>query len=408
MQTTGTDTKQALLDIFQAAFSKTQNESRKQAWNQLLEAEIPTTRMEDWRYTRPSFLSKNTYNISKETSLRSVEEYVLDNSYYLLVIENGLFHKELSVLPAAVEVTDTLPAHAKGFKADKNFFTLLNESFFTTGVHLHVGKGIQLDKPLQLLHITTGNYACTVKHHIQLDEGASAGMIFTFHSTQAGSFTNVGIQGTCAENAHLNACLLQTDAHNNALYTHAYMHLANNSTAALHTFSSGNAWIRNDVHMAIDGSGSEANLYGISLPGTTQHIDNHTRIDHLKPHSQSNELYKSVLSGKSSVVFNGKVFVQKDAQKTNAYQRNASVLLSDDAVMNAKPELEIYADDVKCSHGSTTGQLDEMALFYLQSRGIGRDSAARMLVHAFLEEVSEKIPFTPAASKANQLIAASA
>jgi len=141
----------------------------------------------------------------------------------------------------------------------------------------------------------------------------------------------------------------------------------------------------------VDGENCETNLYGAYMPHNKEHVDNHTIVDHLRPHCESNELYKGVIYDKASGVFNGKVFVRQAAQQTNAFQQNANILMTDDATMNSKPELEIYADDVKCSHGSTTGQFDEEALFYLMQRGISEDQARRMLVKAFISEVIEKI-----------------
>jgi Fe-S cluster assembly protein SufD len=151
------------------------------------------------------------------------------------------------------------------------------------------------------------------------------------------------------------------------------------------------SWIRNSLDMLINGSGCEANLAGAYAPMKSEHIDNHTVVDHIKSHSNSNELYKGVVFDQGRAVFNGKVFVRYQAQKTNAYQNNANITMSDDAIVNSKPELEIYADDVKCSHGSTTGQMDDEALFYLRSRGLSAENAKKLLVSAFLNDVLDRI-----------------
>jgi Fe-S cluster assembly protein SufD len=162
------------------------------------------------------------------------------------------------------------------------------------------------------------------------------------------------------------------------------------SNFTLHTTTLNGNFVRNDVNVAVNGQNCETNLYGAYILNGTQHVDNHTVIDHKVAHCLSNELYKGVIDDKATAVFNGKVFVRKDAQKINAFQSNANVLMSDDATVNSKPELEIYADDVKCSHGSTTGQLDEEAVFYLRARGISEKSARNLVVSAFVNDALEK------------------
>ena len=162
--------------------------------------------------------------------------------------------------------------------------------------------------------------------------------------------------------------------------------------------------VRNNLNIVPDAEGCETNLYGLYLLKGKQHVDNHTLIDHKKPNCYSNELYIGIMDGKSTGVFNGKVHVRKDAQKTNAYQSNKNILLTDDATINTKPQLEIYADDVKCSHGATTGQLDRESLFYLRSRGIGEEKARSMLLAAFTREIIDKIKIEPLRHKLDKLI----
>jgi Fe-S cluster assembly protein SufD len=167
--------------------------------------------------------------------------------------------------------------------------------------------------------------------------------------------------------------------------------MGNDSTVMQNTFTLSGLWTRNNTTIRLDGEHNECNLNGFYIPNQREHIDNHTIIDHEQPNCQSNELYRGVLLDKSTGVFNGKVFVRQDAQKTNAFQSNGNIVVSDAATMNSKPELEIYADDVKCSHGSTTGQLDDEAMFYLQARGLSKDSARKLLINAFAEDVLEKL-----------------
>jgi Fe-S cluster assembly protein SufD len=193
------------------------------------------------------------------------------------------------------------------------------------------------------------------------------------------------------ENAHVHWDKIQLESDANFLMNEDNVHIASNGNFTINTLTIDGGWVRNALNITLDGQNIEANLNGFYMPRRKQFVDNHTRVDHRKPHCNSNELYKGVLNDQSTGVFNGKVYVQIDAQKTNAFQSCANILLSDDATMNTKPELEIYADDVKCSHGTTTGQLDEEALFYLKSRGLGEANARRLLTSAFIGDVISKI-----------------
>ena len=176
------------------------------------------------------------------------------------------------------------------------------------------------------------------------------------------------------------------------------------SPFGIKTLSLNGDFIRNDLYIRSDATNCESTLNGVYIPQNKEHVDNHTIVDHLSPHCNSSELYKGVVNDNATAVFNGKVFVRPDAQKINAFQSNANILLSDDATVNSKPELEIYADDVKCSHGSTTGQLDEDALFYLRARGIGKDAARDLLVKAFVGDVLETIDIDAVREHATALI----
>ncbi|HEX4373064.1 MAG TPA: Fe-S cluster assembly protein SufD, partial [Puia sp.] len=166
----------------------------------------------------------------------------------------------------------------------------------------------------------------------------------------------------------------------------------------------GIAFLRNNLNIALDGENIESHLYGLYLAGGRQVVDNHTIVDHIKPNCQSNELYKGVMKDESTGIFNGKIFVRKDAQKTNAFQKNNNLMLSNKAIVDSKPQLEIFADDVKCSHGSTVGQFNEEALFYLKSRGIGDERAKALLIHAFAYDIIEKMPLAPVKAWVNKLI----
>ncbi len=387
MATLAATVKDKILSVFQNASVKSNTVYRKEAVELLQSLEVPHSRMESWKYTRPSFLANNNYELASEIKNIDSSPYVLNSNYYRLVFINGLFSEKESVLPVIAK--DILQVELKNTdnSFNKNFFTTLNAAYYTAGANIHIPAGMKLDKPFQIIHLSTHNYIANVHHVINVEKNAEAEILITSHSLSENSFLNVFTEIVCKENAKLTAHLLQLEESESSQYNYVNCKQEQNSVFTINTFSLGKAWIRNDLDIAINGSNCEANLYGAYLPQNNQHIDNHTFVKHLKPHSLSNELYKGVLTHRSTGVFNGKVWVEKDAQKTNAYQSNANILLSNDATVYSKPELEIYADDVKCSHGSTTGQLNNEALFYLQSRGIGKDAAMQLLVQAFLTDV---------------------
>ena len=193
------------------------------------------------------------------------------------------------------------------------------------------------------------------------------------------------------ENSHLTIYKLQNENSETSHISTEQVYQEGDSKFNVNTITMGGELVRNNLNIIIDAMNCETNLNGLYLTEGKQHVDNHTLVDHRKPHCQSNELYKGVMKGQSTGVFNGKVFVRQDAQKTNAFQSNKNILLSDDSSIRSKPELEIYADDVKCSHGSTTGQLDEEGIFYLRSRGISEANAINLLMNAFASDVVNKI-----------------
>ena len=205
------------------------------------------------------------------------------------------------------------------------------------------------------------------------------------------NFINSVSEIVVGENAQLEYNKFQDKEEENYSISTEYVYQKANSHFTINTATFHGALVRNNLTIEIDAENCETNLSGLYLGKNTDHIDNHTIVDHKKPHCNSNEVYRGVLDDNATGVFNGKVFVRQHAQKTNAFQKNNNILLSDNAVVNSKPELEIYADDVKCSHGSTTGQIDEEAVFYLQSRGVSRKSAINLMINAFAKDTLEKI-----------------
>jgi Fe-S cluster assembly protein SufD len=206
------------------------------------------------------------------------------------------------------------------------------------------------------------------------------------------SFTNIVTEIVVQENATVTYTKVQNESDQAYIIGTTQVYQARDSKFSATTVSLSAALIRNNLNIVLDAENCEANLFGLYMLNGSQHVDNHTLVDHAKPRSYSNELYKGIMDGKSTGVFNGKIYVRQDAQKTNAFQSNKNILLSKDASMNTKPQLEIFADDVKCSHGATTGQLDEDMLFYLRSRGIGTNEAKALLMYAFATDIINQIP----------------
>ena len=281
-----------------------------------------------------------------------------------------------------------------GKKADlkQNIFLALNTLYSQEGLFIEVEENSQIEGVFQLLfHAHGENCFAPFRVFIHVKKGSSFKLIQQFTASGEHLFSLPIVEYLVEENAHISCDKLQMENASSFLLCEDYSIQKRNSTVLLNTFSMSGAWVRNNSSFLIEGENCETNLNGAYLLKDLQHLDNHTIVDHIAPHCNSNELYKGILSGKSTGVFNGKVFVRPNAQKISAFQSNANVLLSDDASVNSKPELEIYANDVKCSHGSTTGQLDEDAVFYLRARGLSEKSARSLITQAFIAEVVDKV-----------------
>jgi Fe-S cluster assembly protein SufD len=253
---------------------------------------------------------------------------------------------------------------------------------------LHLKKNEVFDRVISIVHVFTGENTISQPYaEVVLEQGASL-KITEYHLHRGTkTFSNSLTKYEVGSNAELGLDIIQEGKNESYLHTQTLVNQEKDSRFTQNTFTLSGKWVRNNTIVNINGQNSQANLNGVYLPSDSEHVDNHTIIDHKVAHCESNELYRGVMMDKSTGVFNGKVFVRQDAQKTNAFQSNGNVLLSDFATINSKPELEIYADDVKCSHGSTTGQMDDEALFYLMSRGITEKNARILLVNAFAEDV---------------------
>jgi Fe-S cluster assembly protein SufD len=390
------------MQLPKADLSSAHQAIREEALQALTQLEFPTLRDEHWKYTRVAGILKGNYNL-QETKIDALPEgiEIEDEANNLLVFANGFFQPHLSSIPeqegvsvmttdqARIEEYDQIDMHyAKHADHQSQIFTALNTAFNHTGAFIRIEKNVELAQPIQIVDISTGEQPTFQPRNLFIaEQGSKAAIIHRFIGNDvATSFINGVSEIVVHENANLNYWMLEQHASNEQHIQTTQVYQERNSNFKTGTFTFGGKLVRNDLNIAVNGEGCETHLNGISLTDGNMHVDHHTVVDHLKPHCESNENYKGILSGKSTGVFNGKVFVRPDAQKINAFQNNQNILLSDDATINSKPELEIYADDVKCSHGSTTGELDEEALFYLQSRGVNPTEAKKMMINAFADE----------------------
>ncbi|MDG1331065.1 MAG: Fe-S cluster assembly protein SufD [Crocinitomicaceae bacterium] len=369
------------------------------AQNTLAKNQLPTTRMEAWKYTRVAKLGKTNYTSSEET-VTSIDSYRIANDATTFVFVNGHFSEELSSdeIPAGVSISP-LSACMEGEIGSTNLilegeiFNALNTAFLTDGIMIDIEAKANVEKPIQIIHVLKGEANLSnFKTIINAGDFSKAAVIQGFFAEDADrAFANVTSEISVGTNAFLTVDKVQYEAENTSHISTEQVSQGKDSTFTINTITLNGGLVRNNLNIEVNGENCETNLNGAYLLKGKQHVDNHSVVDHRVPNCNSNELYKGVIDDKATAVFNGKVFVRKDAQKINAFQSNGNVLMTDDASVNSKPELEIYADDVKCSHGSTTGQLDEEAVFYLRARGLSEKSARQLMVSAFIGDVLEKI-----------------
>lgn len=373
---------------------------RKKALEVLENTAFPTTKTEAWKYTRVTKIKNAAFSIQAATKPSSVKG--LEADALKCVFINGHFSKELSAtsFPEGLKVLALSQMDASeravlgnDLAIEGEVFSALNTAYTTDGLYIHVSAKMTIEPSIEIIHLTDGDQVLSTMRHTIVAEAFSS-LRVTQHFISAsgtGSFTNCISEVRVAKNASVLINKLQEENDSAFHIATDWIQQAQDSTFTINTVTLNGALVRNNLMIDVNGQNCETHLNGAYILNGNQHVDNHTVVDHKVAHCQSNELYKGVIDGKATAVFNGKVFVRKDAQKINAFQSNGNVLLSTDATVNSKPELEIYADDVKCSHGSTTGQLDEEAVFYLRARGLSEASARQLMVGAFVGEVFQKI-----------------
>lgn len=381
--------------------------AKNQAFELLKGLEFPTRKTEDWRYTSVKKILKKKYVQFNEAEKVGLSDQIVPSlDAYNIVLVNGVYSAELSDVNFPDEiVVDTFPKALEEHislihstfngiaKNNEEVFTALNTSYFHEGVFIHIPKKVKLEKSIHIIHVNTkSNTVSNVRLLIVADEFSEVGVVQSFASINAMEcLTNSVTEVFVKENAKVVIDKVQSEEPKNNLISTVQVNQKANSTFKINTAIISGDFVRNGINIDVDGENCTSEMNGLCMQKGIQHVDNHTKISHLKPNCTSFELYKGVLRDKSTGVFNGKVIVAADAQKIEAYQQNKNIILSREATMNAKPELEIFADDVKCSHGTTTGQFDEEAIFYLQTRGISKESAKKLLIEAFADEVIDKV-----------------
>jgi Fe-S cluster assembly protein SufD len=390
------------------------NSFREPAIENFTRLGIPTRKNESYRYTNlDTFFGHDfkSYFMPSEKDFFRAEEFrcdVTDLDAHGVVLLNGFYptiNGKLRQLPGGIWIGSLNEASKKfGDKIEKHYgkylngnsdgLVHLNTAMASDGVFIWVPEGVVLKKPIQIVNLVQSDEDIFNQHRnlMIVEKNADVTIIICDHTLSPGKFlTNAVTEVYVGENAHFDIIRVQNEHNNAGKITHTFIHQDRNSHASSNNITLHGGLVRNSTHHYLGGEGAECHSYGLYLADKFQHVDNFVNVDHAVPNCTSNQLFKGVLDDMATGAFNGRIFVHKDAQGTMAYQKNNNILLTDDAKMDTKPQLEIYADDVKCSHGATVGQLDDNALFYLRSRGIDKRQARLMLMFGFAHEVIQNI-----------------
>jgi Fe-S cluster assembly protein SufD len=391
---------------------------RARAATTFAELGFPTTRDEEWRFTSVAPIAGAEFQPADTAGVRlaqaELDGFVYANAPHRLVILNGRFSPELSrfgALPRGVRAGSLAAAVSEHPEAVQRYlgqlahfstraFSALNTALAVDGAYVYIPDGVILEEPLQLLFVTTPSSGvplmASARTLIVAGDRSQSCIVETYVGPRGSVyFTNAVTEVALGEGAVMDHYKVQEESQDAFHVASMHVHAVRASNFSSHSFSLGGRLVRNDVDAHLDGEGAEATLNGLYLADGERHVDNHTAIDHAKAHCPSHEIYKGILGGRARAVFNGKILVRQDAQKTDAKQTNRALLLTDDASINTKPQLEIFADDVKCTHGAAIGQLDEDAIFYLRARGLTYAEARDMLIHAFAGEILDRVQVEP-------------
>jgi Fe-S cluster assembly protein SufD len=403
------------------------NSFREEAFRKFNRLGIPTRKNESYKYTNLDLYFDHdyaSYFIPNEADFAKAEEFrcdITDLDTHGIVLMNGFYptlNGKLRHLPGGViigslnEAAKSYPEiirkhYGKYANSDTDGLVHLNTAMASDGVFVYVPKGVTLPKPVQVVNLVDSEVDSFNQHRnlIVIEEGADFSIIICDHTLAPKKFlTNAVSEIFVGENAHFDIIRVQNEHNAACKITHTFIHQERNSVASSNNMTLHGGLVRNSTYHYLGGEGAESHSYGLFLADKWQHIDNFVNVEHAFPNCTSNQLFKGVLDDMSTGAFNGRILVQQDAQHTIAYQKNNNILLTDDAKMDTKPQLEIFADDVKCSHGATIGQLNTDALFYLQSRGINKREARLMLMFGFAHEVIQNIRIEPLRERMDNLV----
>ncbi len=388
---------------------------------------FPTKKEEAWRYTSLNSVLKNDFSVfpKRENAIefKDVKQFFLHEiDTYKLVFVDGKFssflssttHEGIDVCLLSSVLTKpkykmVLDTYFNQIASKDESLTTLNTAFAQEGAYINIPKSKVADKPIEIIHFSTGEESALMvqpRNLIIVGENAHVQIIERHQSLNSNPvLTNSVTEIFAQKRAIVDYYKIQNDEQTANLIDNTYISQKQESRVAVHTFSFGGNITRNNLNFYHFGERIDSTLKGITIIGDKQHVDHYTLVNHATPNCESHQNYKTILGGSSTGVFNGKIFVEKEAQKTDAFQQNNNILLSDKATINAKPQLEIFADDVKCSHGCTIGQLDESAMFYMQQRGIPQKEAKALLLYAFSNEVIESIKIPELKQRITKIIA---
>lgn len=403
------------------------NSFREDAMKQFVELGIPGRKNEAYKYTNlDPWINKdyNSYFVPRAEDFKAAEDFeceVVDLDSFNMVLLNG-FPPRYNGMPAGLpdgvwvgsltEAAGKYPEivekhYGKYARNGSDGLIPLNTALASDGIFVYVPEGVSFTKPVQIINLVHSDKDTFVQHRnlIVVEAGAKFPMIVCDHALSPLKFlTNAVTEVFVGENAHFDILRVQNEHNNAAKLSHTFIHQEKNSYAVSNNITLHGGMVRNSTYHRLNGEGAECNALGLYLTDKWQHVDNFVSIEHAYPNCISNQLFKGVLDDSATGTFNGRILVNEGAQKTLAYQKNNSILLTDDARMDSKPQLEIYADDVKCSHGATVGQLDEEAMFYLRSRGIPKDEARLMLMFGFAHEIIKHISTEVLRNRIDELV----
>jgi len=371
---------------------------------------FPTTRDEDWRFTNIAPIAELEFSGTQADDTATLEDCVFESlEGPCLVFVNGHFSNKLSnvgTLPEGIEVNNVANTDSPEPKMTNDAFDALNAASFIDGAFIRVADEVTFETPIRVYYLSTGGDGSTanIRNLIIIGANSKATILESWTGTDAAYFNNVITELTAGDNAQVEHVKFQNESV--AAFHIAGLHatMGRDSHAAHHSIALGGRIARNNIRAHLDGTGLEAVLNGLYLPKGEQLIDHHMVVNHNQPHCDSHEYFNGILDDSARAVFHGRIYVKKGADKTDAKQTNKNLLLSDNATVDTKPQLEIYADDVKCTHGATIGQMNPEQIFYLRARGLSEEEARRMLMHAFAGEIIERIACDPVREELDRLI----